>query len=107
MCYPVYSYLRYAGVFYNGAAGHLTCFNITEDFIECSDPTGCGTGPDALAWDYQACTEMSLAMDTNNVTDMFPPVKYDPSAYCKKKWGATFRPDWTKTQFWGKREQTS
>ena len=43
----------YAGLFYNGTAGQLTCFNTTKEFIECADPTGCGIGPDSLAWDYQ------------------------------------------------------
>ena len=52
----------------------------------------------------QACTEMSLPSDTNNVTDMFPPSKFDPSAYCKKKWGVGRRSDWMKTQYWGKSE---
>ena len=45
-----------AGLFYNGTTGQLSCFNTTEEFIECADPTGCGTGPAALAWDYQVCT---------------------------------------------------
>ena len=43
------------GLFYNGTTGQLTCFNTTKEFIECADPTGCGTGPDSLAWDYQVC----------------------------------------------------
>ena len=42
------------GLFYNGTNGTLSCFNIAEEFIECADPTGCGTGPAAAAWDYQA-----------------------------------------------------
>ena len=45
--------LFYTGLFYNGTTGQLTCFNTTEEFIECADPTGCGIGPDSLAWDYQ------------------------------------------------------
>ena len=49
---PLYIYLT-AGLFYNGTTGQLPCFNTTEEFIECADPTGCGTGPAALAWDYQ------------------------------------------------------
>ena len=42
-----------SGLFYNGTTGHLSCFNITSEFIECADPTGCGTGPASLSWDYQ------------------------------------------------------
>ena len=45
-----------SGLFYNGTTGHLTCFNITSEFIECADPTGCGTGPASLSWDYQVYT---------------------------------------------------
>jgi dipeptidyl-peptidase-2 len=91
-----------AGLFYNGTTGHLTCFNITSEFIECADPTGCGTGPTSLSWDYQACTEMMLRCATNNQTDMFPVHGYDPSQHCRQKWGTSFRPGWMATQFWGK-----
>ena len=44
---------------------------------------------------------MRLPIITNNVTDMFPPTSYDPSAYCLERWGVEARPDWTSTQFWG------
>ena len=47
---------------------------------------------------------MVLASDSNNKTDMFPPFTYDPSAYCKKKWGVSTRPGWMKAQYWGKSE---
>lgn len=50
----------------------------------------------------QACTEMSLPCDTNNVTDMFPPTTFDPSEYCMNTWGASHRKGWMDTQFWGK-----
>eukprot|EP00731_Ephydatia_muelleri_P033891 Em0041g4a len=91
-----------AGLFYNGTGGTLKCFNITDEFIECADPTGCGLGPDSLSWDYQACTELTLPCSTNNITDMFPPTVFDPSAYCKAKWGVEVRPGWTKAELWGK-----
>ena len=158
-------FLPCAGLFYNGTTGKLTCFNITEEYVECSDATGCGTGPAALSWDFQvcsqlmcplpspsllplffpkfspylllphslpplsllslislptsfslipslpplhsyihlqACTETTLPCSTNNITDMFPPFTYNPSAHCQRTWGVEQRPEWIKTEYWGK-----
>ena len=55
---------------------------------------------------FQACTEMGHGSVSNNVTDMFAPSKYNVSHHCEQKWGvtSTARPDWMKTQFWGKSE---
>ena len=50
----------------------------------------------------QACTEMVLRCETNNVTDMFPPKKYDVDEYCKEKWGVSQRAGWMNTFYWGK-----
>ena len=44
---------------------------------------------------------MILPVETNNVTDMFPPTTFDPSSHCEEKWGVAERQDWTKTQLWG------
>lgn len=96
-----------AGLFYNGTTGHLSCFNITSEFIECADPTGCGTGPASLSWDYQACTEMMLRCETNNRSDMFPPHPYNPAPHCKQAWSTYFRPGWMNTQFWGQNISTA
>ena len=124
--------LSLPGLFYNGTTGQLKCFNITSEFFECSDPTGCGTGPASISWDYQvsltlssplflppyipshhaslsllpiqACTEMMEPFETNNITDMFPPQTYDPSEYCQQIWNVKSRPGWMRTQFWGKSE---
>ena len=50
-----------AGLFYNGTPSYdmgakssgVKCFNTKDEYIECADPTGCGLGNDAIAWDYQ------------------------------------------------------
>jgi len=82
------------GVLYNNT-GELRCFNISEEYYPCADITGCGGGvgdPNAMSWDYQSCTQLIANVDTNNVTDMFPPYPYDfeeLTAYCQKQWGAT------------------
>ncbi|KAJ1622969.1 peptidase S28, partial [Pavlovales sp. CCMP2436] len=66
--------------------------------------TGCGLGDTARAWDYQVCTEISLLVSTDNVTDPFPPYKWGASelaTYCQKTWGVTPRPGWAQVSFGG------
>lgn len=52
----------------------------------------------------KACTEIEMCYESNNVTDMFPPMKFTEQQreqYCVKRWGVVPRPGWLKTQYWG------
>ncbi|KAL6058240.1 Dipeptidyl peptidase 2 [Balamuthia mandrillaris] len=93
-----------AGLFFNGTTSSVPCFDIYEEFVECADQTGCGTGPAGLSWDYQVCTEVIYLPSTNNVTDMFVPRQWTlekQSQYCQKKWGVEPRPGWLDIQYGG------
>ncbi|KAM3867738.1 dipeptidyl peptidase 2 [Diretmus argenteus] len=92
-----------AAIVYN-STGELSCMDLYSLYVECADPTGCGLGFNSMAWDYQACTEVELCYESNNVTDMFPPMAFterDREVYCSKRWAVIPRPNWLKTQFWG------
>jgi dipeptidyl-peptidase-2 len=102
----LYALSQAVGVFYNGTDGNLPCFDIYNEFIFCADQTGCGTGPLAQAWDYQACTEINFpeATNTNGITDMFPARNFtlaNLSEYCQKTWEITPRPNWLITEYGG------
>ncbi|XP_076436693.1 dipeptidyl peptidase 2-like [Babylonia areolata] len=99
---PVVGLAEASAVYY----GSPKCNNITAQFIECADPTGCGLGPNAWAWDYQACTEITLPSGSNGKTDMFPDLPFTQAMrrdYCLKRWGVAPRLQWPSVQFWGRR----
>jgi len=99
---PLIGLAQAAGLFYNGTDGKLPCYNITDEFTECADQTGCGTGPEGMSWDYQACSEIIYFPNTNNITDMFPPRNWSSSnltEYCQTTWGIIPRPDWLSIYF--------
>jgi len=79
------------------------CHDIMQEYVHCSDPTGCGLGNDAVAWDYQACTEIILPGGTTGVDDMFPVIKFDDQDrvdYCQEKYKVQPRKNWIHMDFW-------
>jgi len=79
------------------ATGDKQCFDIYAEYIECADQTGCGTGTDAKAWDYQACTDITLLVYTNGVDDMFLPRQWDMgnlTQYCMETYEIEPRDAW-------------
>ena len=51
-------------------------FNLTKEFIECADQTGCRLKHDVISCDYQMCTDIVHQVNTNNISDTF----------CTKNW---------------------
>ncbi|CAK8998470.1 unnamed protein product [Durusdinium trenchii] len=86
------------GSYYN-ATGGVICHNITEEYRDCADQTGCGNLHSAWgrSWDVEACRQIVYYTSTNNVTDMFPAKEWGPrqlSQYCKQTWNITPETFW-------------
>ncbi|KAL3839317.1 hypothetical protein ACJIZ3_023908 [Penstemon smallii] len=81
-----------ANIYYN-YTGDAKCFDLIDD----SDPHGMASG-----WTWQACTEMILLTDGNNVDSIFPASNYsyiDRLLYCKDRFDIEPRPSWIPTEF--------
>eukprot|EP00913_Durusdinium_trenchii_P025999 g24395.t1 len=90
--------VRPVGSYYN-ATGGVICHNITEEYRDCADQTGCGNLHSAWgrSWDVEACRQIVYYTSTNNVTDMFPAKEWGPrqlSQYCKQTWNITPETFW-------------
>jgi hypothetical protein len=75
------------------------CYNVSSAAaagkhgrVVCSDWSGCGSGLNAEAWDYMACTEVVQPLSSNNVTDMFWPRNFTLSwatDHCQQRFAAS------------------
>lgn len=48
---------------------------------------------------------MMILQESNNVTDMFPPISFGTDQrdeYCNRTWGVNTRSGWSAVHFWGK-----
>ena len=92
--------------FYNATSGPASCYDPAKEYIDCADATGCGT---MFQWDIQVCLQVRIPSGTNNVTDMFPPIKpwenTDYEEYCSAKYGNKLSyqqtTDFYNINFWG------
>ena len=69
----------------------MRCHNISREYRDCADQTGCGTADAAWgrSWDIETCRQIVYFTSTNNVTDMFPGRAWglkELSQYCRDAW---------------------
>ena len=55
---PVVALKAALSVVYN-TTDDVKCHNVRDEYLECSDITGCGLGTDGRSWDYQFCTQVT------------------------------------------------
>jgi len=65
------------------------CHDFKQEYVLCSDLTGCGNGISAKSWEYQACIEVPLPANSNGKRDMF----------FEKKWSIVEIGDWCAKNF--------
>ena len=98
-----------AGLAYNGSSAHNTgveCFDIWAEFVECADPTGCGTGNANKAWDYQVslkyvCYDKPIFVNASSCGKILNPLQACNmevaliSGFCSVKRVRVFDSPWT------------
>ena len=78
------------------STGKQECLDIGNDDSKVQTPNG---------WEFLACSEMIMPMETNGVTDMFNPQKWDLEQFskeCKNRWNADIRPDFAFNYYGGR-----
>lgn len=83
----------------SASAGRVPCHNISDEYRDCADQTGCGTSHSAWgrSWDVEACRQIVYSTSTDNISDMFPAREWGPAQltqYCEQTWNITPQTAW-------------
>ncbi|GIX78184.1 dipeptidyl peptidase 2 [Caerostris extrusa] len=106
---PVDGLREAAGLLYN-VSKNLDCFDMFKEYMYCADPTGCGSGDDAIAWNYQTCSEINLEGSSHGVQDMFPDLPFNTDMrdyFCYNTFKVVPRRNFLNVEFWGEDISTS
>ena len=85
------------------SAGVNIFYNFTGQIPSCYDLSADPNGEDN--WGYQYCTQMTMPMESNPLTSMFPPTTWNLTEVaegCEKMYNVTPRADWILTEFGGR-----